>query len=110
MANVGKVKELIHGMSESDLMSVRDELNRLIHLSHSIIFVKEPKKNKFMYRVRGINPYTHRESFVTNCYDRTLTDAQLTLRTTDSRWKNLRIVKFSRDEYMRKHQNIPRFC
>jgi hypothetical protein len=64
---------------------------------------------RFMYRVRGINPYTSRDVWVTNTWSRTLENAELVKRTMDSRWKNVRIIKKNIGEYMKEKQNIPRF-
>lgn len=66
--------------------------------------------DKFMYRVRGVNPYTNRDVWVTNCWHRSLADAQLTLRTLDSRWRNTRIITKNIGAYMREKQKTPRIC
>jgi len=65
--------------------------------------------NTFMYRVRGVNPYTHRDVWVTTKWQRTLEEAKWSKRYTTN-WKNLRIIKMSIGKYMQEKQNIPHFC
>jgi hypothetical protein len=65
--------------------------------------------DRYMYRVRGINPYSYRDVWYTKSWSRTLADAQLTMRTVDHRWTKVRIIKKSIGEYMREHQKVPRF-
>jgi len=65
--------------------------------------------DKFMYRVRGLNNTTGRESWVTTHWEYTLQDAELTMRIVSSRWSNLRIIKKNIGEYISENQRVPRF-
>ena len=74
--------------------------------------IKRTMRNRTLYRLRGISPYTGRDVFITTCWYTNLNDANVILRNykTDNRWKRVRLVTIKEQTYHKKYQNIPKIC
>ena len=66
---------------------------------------------KSIYRARGYYKPTKRESYVTTVWRRNKEDAEQDVRVFtryNDDWKDVRIVEEGYDEYLKKHQRLPR--